>query len=511
MLWAIWSASGLAPVWDRQSTAGGVAGAAADRDLDSVLELFNAAARFTDRLPSASAARVPRQLAGQQVPGDTLRRRRAEGVQILTAHASKGLEWDLVCVAGVQEGSWPNLRLRGSLLGSELLVDVLAERDVAARRRHRARPGRGAPAVLRRGHPGPAPAGRHRRQRARTSSPRASSTSSTRSSPAVERPISRAAARHPPARPGRRTAGRRHRPGRRPPRCAPTPRPSWPGWPRPACPGAHPDDWWGLAELSDHGPVADPDRPVRVSPSRIQSLPRLRAAGAARRSRRPRRRRRSPQTLGTLVHEIAAAAPDADLATLEAMLDERWATLDFGARWYSRNERVRAREFLTRLVELAARQPGRARTGRHRGAVPGHRRRRRDSSRQRSTGSNAIGRARWSSSTSRPAAARSRDDDLPIHPQLGAYQLAVEHGAFADQGTRRRRGAAGPARRDGQDRSSSARRRSAEADDPDWIAQQSTTSPRACGVREFTATVNGYCGNCDVAALLPADARPASR
>ena len=54
------------------------------------------------------------------------------GVQILTAHASKGLEWDLVCVAGVQEGSWPNLRLRGSLLGSELLVDVLADRDVPA-------------------------------------------------------------------------------------------------------------------------------------------------------------------------------------------------------------------------------------------------------------------------------------------------------------------------------------------------------------------------------------------
>ena len=32
-------------------------------------------------------------------------------------------------MAGVQEGSWPDLRRRGSLLGTELLVDVLAGRD----------------------------------------------------------------------------------------------------------------------------------------------------------------------------------------------------------------------------------------------------------------------------------------------------------------------------------------------------------------------------------------------
>ena len=49
----------------------------------------------------------------------------SEAVQVLTAHASKGLEWDVVCVAGVQEGVWPDLRMRGSFLGSERLVDLL--------------------------------------------------------------------------------------------------------------------------------------------------------------------------------------------------------------------------------------------------------------------------------------------------------------------------------------------------------------------------------------------------
>ena len=47
----------------------------------------------------------------------------------MTAHAAKGLEWDVVVVAGVQEGSWPDLRGRGSLLGSQQLVDVLAAVD----------------------------------------------------------------------------------------------------------------------------------------------------------------------------------------------------------------------------------------------------------------------------------------------------------------------------------------------------------------------------------------------
>src|SRR6266849_3215231 len=41
VLWAIWDASGLAAQWQRVSAAGGPAGAAADRDLDAVLALFD--------------------------------------------------------------------------------------------------------------------------------------------------------------------------------------------------------------------------------------------------------------------------------------------------------------------------------------------------------------------------------------------------------------------------------------------------------------------------------------
>ena len=87
--------------------------------------------------------------------------------RILTAHASKGLEWDLVCVANVQEGSWPDLRRRGSLLGTEALVDAVRGIDVAPGRLARAAARRGAAAVLRRDHPGALAARRHRGRRRR--------------------------------------------------------------------------------------------------------------------------------------------------------------------------------------------------------------------------------------------------------------------------------------------------------------------------------------------------------
>ncbi|MBF9127394.1 ATP-dependent helicase, partial [Plantactinospora sp. S1510] len=142
---AVWRASGLAERWSgalaRARTAAGAAdtglrwrAAAADRDLDAIVVLFDAAARFVDRLPGARTEVFLDHVLGQQLPADTLAPSadRGEAVRLLTAHAAKGLEWDLVAVAGVQEGIWPDLRLRGSLLGSERLVDILAGRGEGA-------------------------------------------------------------------------------------------------------------------------------------------------------------------------------------------------------------------------------------------------------------------------------------------------------------------------------------------------------------------------------------------
>ena len=108
---------------------GGPVGAAADRDLDAVLALFDAAARYADRLPGADVAAFVEYLADQQLPGRHPRRARARGAtrwrcspRTPPAGASGGSS---PC-PGVQEGAWPDLRLRGSLLGNERLVDVVA-------------------------------------------------------------------------------------------------------------------------------------------------------------------------------------------------------------------------------------------------------------------------------------------------------------------------------------------------------------------------------------------------
>src|SRR5581483_9264957 len=62
----------------------------------------------------------------QEIAGDTLAEHavREDCVRVLTAHRSKGLEWDVVVVAGVQEEVWPDLRLRGSLLGADELAEA---------------------------------------------------------------------------------------------------------------------------------------------------------------------------------------------------------------------------------------------------------------------------------------------------------------------------------------------------------------------------------------------------
>ncbi|MGH3717031.1 MAG: ATP-dependent helicase, partial [Micromonosporaceae bacterium] len=133
-LWSVWQASGLAGTWAAASAAGGPRAAAADRDLDAVMALFETAARFADRLPGAGALAFTEHVLAQQIPADTLAATadRGEAVRLLTGHGAKGLEWELVAIPGVQEGRLPDLRLRGSVLGSEVLVDHLAGRASAA-------------------------------------------------------------------------------------------------------------------------------------------------------------------------------------------------------------------------------------------------------------------------------------------------------------------------------------------------------------------------------------------
>jgi len=132
LLWAIWDSavdyegSKISYVWRTRALEGGTRGAQADRDLDAVIQLFESARRFSERNVGAAPILFISQLMNERILSDaiTTSAQREEVVQILTVHSAKGLEWELVAITGLQEGLWPNLKERGSLLGSDRLVEA---------------------------------------------------------------------------------------------------------------------------------------------------------------------------------------------------------------------------------------------------------------------------------------------------------------------------------------------------------------------------------------------------
>jgi superfamily I DNA/RNA helicase/RecB family exonuclease len=99
---------------------------AADRDLDLMIELFEVARRFVERFPQTNPALFIEELRATKIFGDVIAPSSDGGdrVTLTTVHSAKGQEWKVVVIAGVQEGIWPNLKSRGSLLGSERLVEI---------------------------------------------------------------------------------------------------------------------------------------------------------------------------------------------------------------------------------------------------------------------------------------------------------------------------------------------------------------------------------------------------
>jgi RecB family exonuclease len=206
-------------------------------------------------------------------------------------------------------------------------------------------------------------------------------------------------------------------------------------------------------------------------------------------------------SLGSLIHEIAAEAPPgATREELEAVLERRWAGLDFAARWHGANERQRASEILAVLAEWlqASRRTLRLVDVERGFAVP-------------------VGDAMLAGRVDRleedgdgrlvvvdlkTSKTKVRQQDVPTHPQLAAYQLAVESGAFGDG--RRSGGAqlvqlAAPGR-SGPDQ---VQPPLADSDDPEWIAERIRTLAARLRGASFTATAGPDCGRCDLQACCP--------
>ncbi|MFF0966313.1 ATP-dependent helicase [Streptomyces sp. NPDC003703] len=526
-LWDLWEGTPWPTRLERAARRGGAAGRNADRDLDAVCALFATAARAEERTGGRGALNFLEEIDAQDIAADTLTRRavRPDAVRLMTAHRSKGLQWRLVVVAGVQEGLWPDLRRRGSLLeadriGRDGLAAPLPPGALLAEERRlfyvaatRARERLVVTAVKAPADDGDQPSrfltelgvepkdvtGRPRRPlsvaalvaelRATTVDPRVSDAL-------------REAAAHRLA----RLAALSDEDG------------------RPLVPSAHPYRWWGMAEpTASKVPLRDRDQPVVLSGSALDQLANTCALqwflGREVKADAPAS---AAQGFGNVVHvladEVASGRTPADLAVLMERLETVWNALAFDAPWKSRQERDNARVALERflkwhVLDRAGRTPVASEHGFDVTLGAGDHQVRIRGSMDR-VEADRDGRAYvvdFKTGKQAPTGA-----EVARHPQLAVYQLAVREGAVDDafDGTRPEPGGAelvqlrqGAAKRDGGE--TLPKVQAQEPLEGEWVGDLLATAAGKVLDERFTPTTGQHCAHCAFRASC--SARPEGR
>ncbi|MFJ4475002.1 ATP-dependent helicase [Streptomyces xanthochromogenes] len=440
-LWELWNGTPWPGRLERAALRGGAGGRAADRDLDAVCALFDTAARAEERTGGRGALNFLEEVDAQDIAADTLTRRaaRPDAVRVMTAHRSKGLEWSLVVVAGVQEGLWPDLRRRGSLLeadriGRDGLAEPLTPGALLAEERRlfyvaatRARDRLVVTAVKAAADDGDQPSrfltelgveprdttGRPRRPLAVAAL--VAELRATTVDPAASDALREAAAE----RLGR-LAALTDDEG------------------QPLVPAAHPHRWWGLHEPTrSQVPLRDRELPLALSGSALDQLANTCALqwflGREVKADAPAT---AAQGFGNVVHvladEVASGRTPADLDVLMERLDSVWDALAFDAPWKSVQEKQNARAALERFLQWhtldrAGRTPVATEHGFDVTLEAGEYEVRIRGSMDR-VEKDVEGRAYvvdFKTGKQPPTAA-----EVAAHPQLAVYQLAVREGAL---------------------------------------------------------------------------------
>lgn len=437
-LWTLWAGTDWPLRLRAEADAGGDLTRRADRDLDAVCALFAVARRSGEVVGARGLEAFLAVVAAQQIPADMQREAdvRGQGVRVMTAHRAKGLQWRLVVVASVQEGGWPDLRRRGSLLEADRLGgDGLVEPEppsalVAEERRlfyvacTRARERLIVTAVAGTEGEGDQPS--------RFLNELGAKQVHVTGRPA--RPLTltglvgelRRISVDPQAPPGLRDAAAI--------RLAVL-ADAVDDQQRPIAASADPANWWGLAPLTHAAEaVQRGDEPVRISGSSLEALLECPRRWFLQRRARGEAGQRSAASKGTVLHTLIEYAGNEQIPATELAdnLDLVWDQLDFPANYLSAKERVEAEAALERFTAWEEANSHRRTLGNE---VP--------FSVRTTIGGEAVqldgtidrlaqlpdGRlVIVDYKTGRvPADVKKR---VPLHPQLGLYQLAAAHGAF---------------------------------------------------------------------------------
>jgi superfamily I DNA/RNA helicase/RecB family exonuclease len=357
-LWTLWSGTPWPERLRRAVERGGPAGRRADQDLDSVIALFAVAQRTRERTGQIGVTDFVIGLQAQAIAADTLAEKAHRGgaVEVLTAHKAKGLQWELVVVAGVQEGLWPDLRRRGSLLDADRigrvgLTDPLSTAALLAEERRlfyvaitRARTRLVVTAVE----------GEQEEDESPSRFLRELGVEVKQSTVARRRPLSlpaliaelRRAATDPQAPDALRElaldrlaalAGETAADGSR------------------LVPQADPRTWWGRYDFTDNAAaVADPAAPVPLSASAVSLLDSCGLRWFLEKQAAAQEQSSDKQGFGLVFHalaeEVAKGETAADINVLMDRLDRVWDSLPFDAPWKSEQERRAARRALERFL-----------------------------------------------------------------------------------------------------------------------------------------------------------------
>ncbi|MFE8911518.1 ATP-dependent helicase [Streptomyces globisporus] len=513
-LWTLWNGTPWPGRLERAALRGGAGGRNADRDLDAVCALFDTAARAEERTGGRGALNFLEEVDAQDIAADTLSRRtaRPDAVRLMTAHRSKGLEWRLVVVAGVQEGLWPDLRRRGSLLeadriGRDGLAEPLTPGALLAEERRlfyvaatRARERLIVTAVKAPADDGDQPSrfltelgveprdvtGRPRRPLAVAAL--VAELRATTVDPAASEALREAAA-HRLARLAALTDDEG----------------------QPLVPAAHPYRWWGLEEPTRSAvPLRDRDQPVTLSGSALDQLANTCALqwflGREVKADAPAT---AAQGFGNVVHvladEVASGRTPADLDVLMERLDSVWNGLAFDAPWKSEQEKEHARAALERFLHWHVLDRG--------GRTPTASEHDFDVTLE--AGEYAV-RIRGSMDrVERDAEGRAyvvdfktgkgtpTKDEVAAHPQLAVYQLAVREGAVDEvfDGTRPEPGGAElvqlrqPApKKEGGDAFPKVQAQEPPAGE--WVSDLLATAAGKVLDERFTPTTGTHCSHC---------------
>ncbi|WP_158277146.1 UrvD/REP family ATP-dependent DNA helicase [Serinibacter arcticus] len=498
VLWAVWDATGLAPVWRRRALGTGAAAERADGDLDAVLALFRAAESFTVRHEGAAIGGFAAYLEAQEFASDTLAAtgERSEAVTVATAATAAGLEWDVVAVAGVQEDVWPDLRLRARLLDPVGVSDLATGRGDAPLRPIDARR-----AVL---------ADELRLLASAVSRTRAHllvtavQDSDTRPSglldivdpPDPDSEVDRPVTAVPPALDLRGLTAALRREVLHP---TSSRRAAAAGellalLAAHAVAGADPATWWGTAMDSSTRELWTHEEQVRMTPSDLTTLDQcalkwaLTQAGG-------RAGSYVAAELGTLVHGIAADLPHGSEAEMLTELDARWSSLGLGDGWPDRLQRRRAENMVRLLAEYVIGVPGEVDAEQAFAVTVGRADLTGRVDRVEHLSDGAVRIVDLKTSSTRVSVA-----DAEHHPQLAAYQEAVLAGGFPDASV----GGARLVYVDGAAARPGVRDQAAPTPEDPWTTRLIADAATTMASATFTATTGPYCGGCPVAGSCPA-------